>query len=357
MLLLTEFWFDENQYYRTHPFERHSKPLQRLREFVWNGMTVADKLFDTSATTKYQYGGVKDKKFREHINGCSFHVRENILIPNDCESGKKNVGDLNSRTNPRSCYENNPAKLEKRRKTKKRTHDLQKLRRTEAQKRWFSTYRKLYYQASAYSKVEFENHVEVGEHNVGKLVRLCMNAKCTALGGLSVMEYAKTIGGVYIFFTKNTGKIRIKQESIRFLTSGQKKVGNGNHNAVLMRRNPEVICPHFTNKYCPYEDRMKYKFLKLSEADCDNRGIKYFPLVEGLMTAYQGRLLEKHCQILLNPLKLGQRLHRVCGAGSGNPNNVNIIPITIGVTFLPGRFYKKNGDIVIVGSRDGTDGY
>ena len=41
MLQLMEKWFaiDENQYYLTHSFQSHVELLQRVQEFVWNGLT------------------------------------------------------------------------------------------------------------------------------------------------------------------------------------------------------------------------------------------------------------------------------------------------------------------------------
>ena len=76
------------------------------------------------------------------------------------------------------------------------------------------------------------------------------------------------------------------------------------------------------------------------------------------MTAYEGRLIEKLCQDVLHPLELGhQRLHRVCGAGTGSLDNTKDVLLTVGVTYLPEGFFEKNMDIVIVGSAYDTDGY
>ena len=350
MRKVMEIWFgkEPNRHWLTEKFPTHTQvakhgdPRDNLKCFVWINLPEEEIA---------QFDSTEDEKFNTFINDLTHKIRKKIVRPaarRDPGYGsivppeQRQVGDMNSSTAMDRRFErdNNPDKMIKHKKRIKLAGRNYWLKKRE-------------------DKILTEKQYKFDDHfTMGMLVDWVMNESRPELGNLSVIDYARDVGAVYIFFTTVDNFYEVELESTRFLTDGQKRIGNGNHNAVLMRRNPNVICPRFTNNYCPYEQRMDYNFLRLSEEDCDNLGIEYFPIVQGYMTAYEGRLIEKLCQDVLHPLELGhQRLHRVCGAGTGSLDNTKDVLLTVGVTYLPEGFFEKNMDIVIVGSAYDTDGY
>ena len=167
--------------------------------------------------------------------------------------------------------------------------------------------------------------------------------------GPSLRQYAESVGGVYIFYTAAQTYDRIKRESTRFLTDGQKEISDGKfHNAILMW-NPRHV--EFENNVCPYEERFDHGFQTISPTDCELLGITYEIIVDEEMSEAHARAIEKACQLALDDLPLGNRLHRVPGAGKGDPSTENDgKKRVVGATKLPLGFFEDNPDIVIVGS-------
>jgi hypothetical protein len=181
-----------------------------------------------------------------------------------------------------------------------------------------------------------------------------LNQPLVDLNGLTVRQYAESIGGVYGFFTEQQGPLHVKRESTRFITSGQKiyrKDKNGKdkfHNAVLMW-NPQEI--KFPNNICPYEERFNHGFKPICAPECELLGIFHVVLVDEFMSAKDATQIEKEIHIGLCDLPLGQRLHRVNGAGSAKRSTVvDGKRRVVGITCLPPDFFGNNPNVVIVAS-------
>ena len=171
------------------------------------------------------------------------------------------------------------------------------------------------------------------------------------LDGLSAVDYATNVSGLYVWFSSRDTAWGIKSESTRFLTDGQKLLGNSRHNAVLMW-NPQGH--EFENNTCPYNERFDRGLVALTADDCEILGIEFLLLVDDDLTLREARNIEKMCQYEINHLPLGHsRLHRTPGAGRGldGDEDENVVARrTIGITKLPPNFFEFNPDICVVAS-------
>ena len=69
------------------------------------------------------------------------------------------------------------------------------------------------------------------------------------------------------------------------------------------------------------------------------------------MTEEDMRKIEKMCQLEIDDLPLGLRLHRVAGAGPPvDLDNDEVKRRCVGVTYLPPNFFEKNPKICLVAS-------
>lgn len=178
-----------------------------------------------------------------------------------------------------------------------------------------------------------------------------MNTAMDKLGGLSVVYYATVIGAVYVWLSSRDTAVGIKQESVRFITDGQRRrTSSSFHNAVLMW-NPDHHV--FENNICPYIDRFRRGLKPLTEKECDDLGIEFLLLVDEDMTAREARNIEKMCQYEIQHLPLGSRLHRMPGMGislkASEAADV-VARRTIGITYLPPNFFVLNTNICVVAS-------
>lgn len=181
--------------------------------------------------------------------------------------------------------------------------------------------------------------------SVGDTCGGLMNTPLDECGGLSPVDYATNVCGIYAWLSQQDTKDGIDKESVRFITYGQKAMGRGHHNAVLMRNPKRVVFP---NNTCPYNERFNRGLTALSKTTCEKLGIKYVLLIDEVLSREDAMNIEKGCHYEINHLALGQRLHRTPGAG-GVPEKDGVRTV-IGLTILPPNFFEDNPDICIVAS-------
>eukprot|EP00550_Attheya_septentrionalis_P000534 CAMPEP_0198282176 /NCGR_PEP_ID=MMETSP1449-20131203/2022_1 /TAXON_ID=420275 /ORGANISM="Attheya septentrionalis, Strain CCMP2084" /LENGTH=354 /DNA_ID=CAMNT_0043978307 /DNA_START=326 /DNA_END=1390 /DNA_ORIENTATION=+ len=189
----------------------------------------------------------------------------------------------------------------------------------------------------------FENDVTAKE-----VAQTVMHDPMEELGGLTLVEYATTKSGVYIWMTAQKVANGLKYESMRFITSGQKEKESQKHNAILMW-NPQGVAVE--NNICPYSERFDYGFEDITYEECRLLGLDFIVLLDEIFVDRKDCCkIEQACQYEIDDLALGtQRLHRSPGAGMTHSVGGGG-RMTVGATFLPPDFFQNHPDVVIVGS-------
>jgi hypothetical protein len=78
------------------------------------------------------------------------------------------------------------------------------------------------------------------KQTAGEIAETLMNEKREQIGGLSLVKYALTLGGVYIWMMGQQDIYEMNAESVFFIVDGQKTFGKQIHNAILMW-NPNLL--------------------------------------------------------------------------------------------------------------------
>ncbi len=100
-------------------------------------------------------------------------------------------------------------------------------------------------------------HTLGNNESLAEVTRMLMHGQRKEIGNMSLVEYAPSTGGVYIWITKRDLATKVHQESVRFITDGQKHIDTYNHNAILMKNPQQAV---FEQNICPHTERFNYGF-------------------------------------------------------------------------------------------------
>jgi hypothetical protein len=92
-----------------------------------------------------------------------------------------------------------------------------------------------------------------------------MHEPIKEVGDMSLVDYTKTAGGVYVLMTKMEGANEIGRKLVRFITAGQKPVQRGNHNAIVIWNLQGVV---FENNICLYDEQFGHGFEMIMCNEC-----------------------------------------------------------------------------------------
>ncbi|KAL3911504.1 MAG: hypothetical protein SGILL_007254, partial [Bacillariaceae sp.] len=168
--------------------------------------------------------------------------------------------------------------------------------------------------------------------------RFMLNRDLPEMGGMSGLDYATNVGGVYFWECGQSNEYVVDREAFRFLINDPNPV---------LRWNPHGVI--FEDNICPYEERDDHGLENLTLDDCLILGITNVRLLDENMTLKEALAIEKALHYTINGKRLGhQRLHRVPGASSGSTNTnrpTGVRKRVVGATFLPPDFFKNNPNI------------
>jgi hypothetical protein len=99
-----------------------------------------------------------------------------------------------------------------------------------------------------------------------------MHEPIKGIRDMSLVDYTKTTGGVYVWMTKMEGATKIGRKLVRFITAGQKPVQRGNHsNAILIWNLQGVVSEN--NIMRPYNEQFDHGFEMITYNECGLLGL------------------------------------------------------------------------------------